>query len=259
MPFPEAARTIYRRNPLVEVICQLRFPTILRVDAEREPAAQFQEAIRATFPLYEEIVPEVPLPRQLQQLLKIQGGQIERHFSSADQFWMASLTRDFIALSCRRYRQWEEFQQQFAMTREAVEHVYAPSFYSRVGLRYKNVIRRSRFNLQDVPWSELLQPHVAAEFSSAQVVGDISKAAHDVSFRLQQFDGEVQVRHGVIDSDGEQSYLIDGDFFTNQRTELNNVGEILNYFNEQTRRLFHWSITPRLHDAMEPAAVVVGG
>ena len=37
-------RCIYRRSPLIEVICQLRFPAILRIDAQAP--AQFQEAIR---------------------------------------------------------------------------------------------------------------------------------------------------------------------------------------------------------------------
>ena len=36
-------RCIYRRSPLIEVICQLRFPAILRIDAQAP--AQFQEAI----------------------------------------------------------------------------------------------------------------------------------------------------------------------------------------------------------------------
>ena len=46
-------RCIYRSNPLIEVICQLRFPTILSISA-REPA-DFQEGIRQHFPQYKRL------------------------------------------------------------------------------------------------------------------------------------------------------------------------------------------------------------
>ena len=257
MPFPVAERTIYRQNPLAEVICQLRFPTILRIE-EGEPAALFQEAIRANYPLYEEIpVAGVPIPPQLQHLIAIQSGQIERHFSSADQVWMVSLNRNFLALSCRTYTRWERFREHLGATRAAFEQVYAPAFYSRLGLRYRNVIRRSRYNLAGVPWAELLRPHIAAEFSSPDVVNDIQKTAHQISFGLERFAGVVQVRHGLTENEGEVCYTIDGDFFTTQRTELENVPDVLDFFNEHTRRLFHWCITPRLHEAMEPERVAV--
>lgn len=52
MPFPNSPRVIYRKNPLEQVICQIRFPSILRIDTEI-PAA-FQELVRSQFPLFEE-------------------------------------------------------------------------------------------------------------------------------------------------------------------------------------------------------------
>ena len=48
--FYERDRYQYRKNQLLEVICQLRFPTILSISA-REPA-DFQDAIRDEFPKY---------------------------------------------------------------------------------------------------------------------------------------------------------------------------------------------------------------
>ena len=44
MPFPVTKRIIYKKNPLVEVICQLRFPPILSIDTEIP--ARFQGAIK---------------------------------------------------------------------------------------------------------------------------------------------------------------------------------------------------------------------
>ena len=50
MPFPDATRVIFDANPLDEVICQVKFPPILRI--ETDPAA-FQDQIRAEYPNYE--------------------------------------------------------------------------------------------------------------------------------------------------------------------------------------------------------------
>lgn len=51
MPFPDVPRVIYEINPLDEVICQLRFPPVLKIDTE--VPAGFQEQIRDDYPFYE--------------------------------------------------------------------------------------------------------------------------------------------------------------------------------------------------------------
>jgi uncharacterized protein (TIGR04255 family) len=252
--FPNAPRTIYRRNPLEEVICQLRFPAILRIDAEAERAATFQEGIRGEYPLYEEqalgAISTIQLPAQLQRLIPAPSGQLERHFSSEDQLWRIALTRDFIALTTKAYDRWESFRRHLDTPIAAFEQTYAPSFYSRVGLRYMNVIRRSRYGLAGVPWAELLRPHIAGEFSSSDVAAGIRHTAHQVSFEL---DGgaTVQLRHGLTKSgDEEQCYTIDADFFVTGRMEPNNATGALDFFNEQARRLFLWCISDRLHEVL---------
>jgi uncharacterized protein (TIGR04255 family) len=48
MPFPETDRVIYGKKPLDRVICQVRFPAILRIESELPTL--FQETIRSQFP-----------------------------------------------------------------------------------------------------------------------------------------------------------------------------------------------------------------
>ena len=48
--FRNVPRTIYGKNQIVNVVCQLRFPTILAISA-RQPDA-FQDAVRQEFPRY---------------------------------------------------------------------------------------------------------------------------------------------------------------------------------------------------------------
>ena len=48
--FSTKPRCRYESNQLAEVICQLRFPEILTIEASAP--AEFQEAIRSDFPLF---------------------------------------------------------------------------------------------------------------------------------------------------------------------------------------------------------------
>lgn len=50
MLYSDSPRVHYDKAQLAEVICQLRFPSILAISA-REPA-DFQDAIRSMFPRY---------------------------------------------------------------------------------------------------------------------------------------------------------------------------------------------------------------
>jgi uncharacterized protein (TIGR04255 family) len=75
MLFPDVPRVIYEVNPLEEVICQLRFLPVLKIDTE--PPAGFQEEIRAEYPLYESKSPlRLPagLPSSLVQMILPLGG-----------------------------------------------------------------------------------------------------------------------------------------------------------------------------------------
>ena len=58
--FSQQQRCHYRRSPLSEVICQLRFPDSLSISAN--PPAAFQEASRDDFPEYT-LRRDVPPPR----------------------------------------------------------------------------------------------------------------------------------------------------------------------------------------------------
>ncbi|MCX6020148.1 MAG: TIGR04255 family protein, partial [Chloroflexi bacterium] len=77
MLFPDSERVIYGRNPLVEVICQIRFPTILRISEGN--LSDFQDKIRIEYPLYGIQPPEInnadapPELASLMQRLNILG------------------------------------------------------------------------------------------------------------------------------------------------------------------------------------------
>ena len=136
MLFSDRPRTSYPNHQLREVICQLRFPTILSINTT-EPA-DFQEMIRDAFPQY--IRRQDTLPQRPGGKPGEQATVSNYHFLSADGLWKLNLTRDFIALSTIRYSSWEEFARHLDKPLAAFIKLYHPAYFQRVGLRYVNVI-----------------------------------------------------------------------------------------------------------------------
>jgi uncharacterized protein (TIGR04255 family) len=135
MTFPDSPRVIYRQNPLVEVICQLKFPPILKI--ESEPPAAFQESIRKEYPMMQEgSSDQPPLPPPIAKLLGqavpgfFQGTSYT--FLSEDGKWKVVLTREFLALSTGHYTRWEEFRLKLGVAVAALVAIYEPSFFVRV-------------------------------------------------------------------------------------------------------------------------------
>ena len=160
--FPASPRVIYRNNPLKQVICQLRFPPLLRI--ESAVPADFQEAIRRTFPLlHESRTVDLPpgVPTELAEVVgKALSQQVSYNFVTEDGAWSVSLTRDFVALSAAKYERWEQFIERLRPPVEALVRLYDPAFFSRVGLRYQNVLAPAHLGLGDATWAERSMPEL---------------------------------------------------------------------------------------------------
>lgn len=252
MTFPHSPRVIYTRNPLVEVICQLKFPPILRI--ESEPPATFQERIRKEYPLLQEAIPDQPLlpPNFAKVLGQAVPGFFQGRaytFVSEDEKWKLVLTREFLALSTPRYERWEGFRSKLQVAVDALVSAYEPAFFVRVGLRYRDVIRKSMPGLERLEWSKLLRPHILGELSHPKLAREVQHSAHDVLISLTDGRGQVRVLHGLIreEQSKEMSYSIDSDFFYEGRTEPKDAFRYLDSFNREAGKLFRWCITPLLH------------
>jgi uncharacterized protein (TIGR04255 family) len=256
MPFPASDRVIYDKNTLNEVICQLRFPTILRISST-EPA-DFQDEVRAEYPLFE----RVDAPGLPPEVLRLVGRDLalpthqQFQFADADKNWQITLTQDFLAITTKKYTKWEDFKEHLAKPLAALIAIYKPAFFSRIGLRYRNLIRRSKLGLEEKSWSQLLKPHISAELGSAEVSDFVDEATHEVVVRFNGDPARVHLRHGLVRlKTDEQAYVIDSDFFTEERTEPNDAVKSLDTLNSRSGRLFRWCIEDSLHEAMDPKPV----
>jgi uncharacterized protein (TIGR04255 family) len=255
MTFPDTPRVIYDQNPLVEVICQLKFPPILRIETEL-PAA-FQETIRKDYPSLQTVEAlQTPLPPALMKLVQqagiVQGPKYQ--FISEDGQWKLAIARDFLALSTARYRRWEDFRSRLKHALDGFIATYSPAFLVRVGLRYRDVIKKSNDALKGLDWPQILEPHILGELGSEELSGFIQHAAREVLISLSDIKGQVRILHGLIREPGDTdfSYAIDSDFFCEERIEITNAFEVLDAYHLEAGRLFRWFTTPALHKRLGP-------
>ncbi len=260
MPFPAAERVIYNRNPLTEVIAQLRFPPILKID--QEAPAIFQDRIRSQFPFYEVRVEENILPVEVRRLMPPEIVEMfmtetrskVHDFVTEDGNWRLSIAKNFVALATMHYTRWQEFREHLSEPLAVLHQEYAPSFYTRIGLRYRNVIRRSALGLNGAPWSTLLQPYIAGVLGAPSPGEEfVVNSAHRIEIQLADAGGLVRVMHGFLEFEGERCYSIDNDLFFEQRIEVDDAFDKLDYLNGRAGRVFRWCIGDRLHLALEPA------
>jgi uncharacterized protein (TIGR04255 family) len=203
------------------------------------------------------------LPLEVSRLVKARLPQTAPknwRFQSEDGQMTVNLSREFVALSTASYVKWEAFRDQLAYLFSALQAEYSPSYITRIGLRYQNLIRPSRLGLTNVPWSALLRPQIAAEYSSPELAPVLLDVDHRVLIDLSpEVDGKVNLRHRTVltqdDEPPEAAYLIDNDFFSDTKVEVSDVFNRLTAFNREAGRLFRWCITDQLHDAMAPSPV----
>lgn len=262
MPFPPSGRVVFRRNPLAEVICQLRFPAILAI-AAKEPT-DFQERIRDEYPVYR-LEGGPPLPPPLRGLLppEIQAqfvpSELRVHqFLTSDERRMVGLARDYVAVTENRYERWEAFRDQIHRIRDALSAVYRPAFLTRIGLRYRDVIDRESLGLRERAWRDLLRPEFSGLLASEQIHESIQELETRGLVKLPSpVGGFVRLRHGFIQhsGNGSHAYLIDADFYTEDRSDPADILRFLEPFNRLAGDLFRWAIQKPLFDALEPETV----
>jgi len=259
--FPFSARVIYAKAPLVQVIAQVRFPPILKI--EGHPPAEFQDRIRRIFPLLEkhtnpfamQLSQFGQLPPEVVQALGQQLSGIAYIFLTEDRATNVNLAPDSLTVTTNAYRTWEDFRDQMRRPLQALVEVYEPTFFSRIGLRYVDAINRANIGMADRPWSELLNKPILGELALAHFERNIDNVTKFVRIKLPDSSGSLQLRHGfaIVQGQSEVAYSLDFDFSREQRTEVADAESVFDRFNRLAGRAFRWCITDALHDALEPA------
>lgn len=257
--FSQEERCIYANNQLMEVICQLRFPTILAVEA-REPV-DFQEAVRDVFPRYQ--VRQEQLPPKMTQIpgqppkVEPQKPVTNHQFATQDGAYRINLTQNFISLTSSRYTRWEEFARMMDKPLASFIKTYSPAYFERVGLRYLNAFSRQKLGLEECGWKDLLQPQYLGvlafddlpEQSYTRCTQDVEVAIPG-GCRMKLHVGPGMIRRGQDDSDKEAKLIFDLDVFMSGNVPVNLAAGSMQTVHAQADSIFCGAITETLHDAM---------
>ncbi len=251
----------YASSPAHEVICQLRFPTILSINTT-EPA-EFQEAVREDFPLYAKRQDAAP-----PQIVGLGGPdpQVRRqppvtnhNFLTADNLWKLNLTQGFIALSTLRYGGWEEFARRFDKPLAEFIALYKPAFFQRVGLRYVNIISRKQLDLEGTPWPELIAPAYTGVLREEDVrEEDVLNCGTDLLIKLSSScqakihagPGRIKNPNPNAHQDPEIKFVFDMDLSMGGELACTLSAGALETLHAHASALFEGAVTDTLRDAM---------
>jgi len=238
MPTTMTPSVVYQNTPLVDVTCQLTYPPNLKISAA--PPVGFQEKIKALFPLF-----------------SLTQDKSAYNFLSTNQRWQLVLGKGALTLVARQYDGWENFTKYLQTAMAALEKEYPPEFLLRIGLRFRNIIRKSALGVTDLEWNQLLQDKWTGDLAWAGTAGEMKATHSEVLMGLNGEKDLVCIRHGLVpiaQPVQEMGYLIDHDFFMDGQHSLVDVKTKLNDYHQSAQRFFKLWVTDTLHQAMKPKA-----
>jgi len=234
--------------PVRQVICQVRFPSIVALAAEGALLAAFQEAIRERYPFLQQVQQisiaispgESPVPRATTQNTW--------QFADANRRWAVTLAPDALTLETSKYSSFADLSDQMAIALTAlVDHV-RPGYYTRLGIRYVNEIPTAEQDTAN--WSKVLNTHWRAILDAGVIAGDVDHWLQNV--RVQVQDGTFNINVGYLAQEPSR-VVIDLDCFAEVQSELH-VGEIMDRFTEWhdlIHNMFRWSISDDMLQTLE--------
>jgi uncharacterized protein (TIGR04255 family) len=250
--FPHRPDVQLQNAPLAEVICQVRFPPILRI--LREEPSEFQERVRHRFP-----------ELQIEQGVAISfstaaGGTppaLETppklyRFLSADRHTIVSLALDFFAVSSQAYSHWHDFAHDLALAAGAVREIYQPAYAARIGLRYVNRFTPALVGGADMEAVfDLVRPELSALYRTDAWP---EAGAFVTQLTLPDEDGELVIRSAYGRMPDEPFFMLDFDYYEEGQLEMEHLVKRCDRYHRTIYNAFRWSLRPASLEIFRPAA-----
>ncbi|MBN7828316.1 TIGR04255 family protein [Stenotrophomonas maltophilia] len=217
----------FKKNFVKSALCELRFPTVLEFGEQRLPGTIIK-ALRKSYPTVE-IGSEVslgapgPLSSSTVHVMRsLKGG------------WAISFKQSALTLEVQSYTGYPEFRRRVQEVIDATSAVIDSDYWTRVGLRFVNLINKGD---PVAGWVNpaLLGPIDAGVFKLvAEYSGRLASISEDNGFLLQ---------HGLRIEEGRDhpSYVVDVDAFCNTVT-IDNTLEQLDALHAQVFNVFEWAL-----------------
>jgi uncharacterized protein (TIGR04255 family) len=256
---PKRDRVVYAKNPLVEVVAAVNFPTQLSI-ANSIPV-EFQERIKDRYPRLTvgkaafalSVVSEGPA--QVPKLIDQQAATYL--FASEDQKNQVALSSTMVALTTTSYTAWEDFSANFNEVLDLAFSLFKIPLVSRIGLRYKDVIDRDSLGMRQCEWTDLIQPELLTPLTFLS--GDLNgESTFGVSMSLALDVGRVNINYGFVKDPAQRiAFLIDTDCYVDTSTFYTtpDIKSAFEGLHQYTSLVFGAAITNKLHAALRPSSL----
>ncbi len=225
---PASPRVRFERNTIRQTICELRFPTL--PELETEAPKEFVHAIRKAFPNYS---PGVNVQIGVNNGAIEQVPRVTHTFQSQPPNWTVALKTDSVALDTREYQDFEDFIARLGSVLTSLVPLLDTNYFTRVGLRYINVLP---VPLDDVDgW---VNPKLLGPLPD----GVLGRVSHWTEARGPTPHGLYSFRYGTAKTDEEgERYVLDMDFYK-EAVKVAELDPLLAEFNRMNYDLYRWSI-----------------
>jgi len=229
----------YGANFIRLAVCELRFPTLFEIEADRPPAA-FARALRKTYPNHERAKNVNVNPAGLEQATA-------HIFHSKKNRWQVTLRASALSIETSSYDKYAEFEERVQFVIDAAKSTIDSDFFTRVGLRYINVIPYQMTEISEWVNSALVAPLGAGTFGDVDECWQQVRGTTDI--------GGYSFRHGVnanrsAPAAGAPSeYVLDFDFFC-EDVQVSDALEIVSQLHEREYAMFDWTLGPKMREQL---------
>lgn len=236
------------RAPLVRVVAQIRFPSVLSIE-KRDFVAPFQEAIRARYP-------NLRAEQTRGVLLGPQGPvstspAVIWRFSSLSDNWRVSLATDFAAIETTSYESRNDLLERLEQVIQALEAHVGPKTVDRLGVRYIDRITGEAVD----GIGRLVRSEVLGVIGTA-TAQYASTALSEALFSLPGQPTQMRARWGLLPPGGtvdpaaiepieQPSWILDLDIFSSKPVPFEPATIMSNarIYAERSYCFFRWVVT----------------
>lgn len=239
LSFPKREDIRLMRAPLTEVVCQVRFPPILRIVAEQP--IDFQDMVRADFPDLEVqqgvLIQSAPL---LSAPPTVQTQPSVFRFKSLDGCQVVSLASSFYALSTTAYSHWRDFATLLETIDRAARQVYRISSAQRIGLRYINQLTLDNTGAKSVAdFCDIVRPELTVLLRQAVWQQPLETLHH---LLLEAGENERLALRVHFQRGDQPALVLDFDYYVEGTTPLDQLLPLCNRYHDTIYNAFRWCV-----------------
>jgi uncharacterized protein (TIGR04255 family) len=235
---PPAGAAHFSKNFIRLAVCELRFPTLFELEAERPPLG-FAKAVRKEYPLYN--------PLKNVNLNPLAQSNVHS-FRSKKGRWTVTLRAAALSLETSNYDTFSEFEERLGFVLKAAEGTIDSDFFTRVGLRYINAMPFAPSEVKQWVNPALVSPLGEGTF------GDVEE--HWQRVRGPTTVGGYFFQHGLDTNPqaGRREYVLDFDFYREDVT-IPETLSIVRQLHDQEYAMFAWSLGDKAKEHLGPSTL----